>query len=529
MTPMQSIAPTGSLLGALVPDLLLAIGTLLLLLVTVSRPQLTVLGRAEGAERTSFVARLALGLVVAVMAVTAWSWMQGTPGTADQRIAGDGFRWAVDLIVMGGAAATLMLVDAEHQKSHAFGPEIPILILLSLSGMLLLAAARDLMLVFLGVELMSLAVYVLAAVNRRSARGAESAIKYFLLGAFSTGFMLYGMALLFGATGSTRLVDIAAWNAAHPSGSALFIVGLGLLLVGFVFKVAVAPFHLWTPDVYDGAPLPVTAFMAATVKAAAFAMFARVFFEALGSSVDRWHGVLWWLAALTMVVGNVFALAQKNLTRLLAYSSIAHAGYLLVALLSFSHDASTAIVFYLVAYTLTTMGTFGVLIAINGGRDQSPTLADVTGLWQTQPGLAVAMAVFMLSFLGFPLVGGMGFFAKWYVLQAALGGGAPQTVLAVILVLSSVVSAGYYLSVVSAMFMKPRPEGGVPHAAPGVMVGSLIAIAVVALLVLGVYPTPVANLARLSVPAGGPGASPSAAVAATSAVGARATGPAIPR
>jgi NADH-quinone oxidoreductase subunit N len=503
--PVVVTTPPGSLLNALLPDLLLAAGTLILLLVTVARPQLTVLGRAEGAERTPFVARLALVLVLAVMGVVGLSWYQGVAGTPDQRIAGDGFRWAVDLIVLGGAACTLMLVDAEHEKSHAFGPEIPVLILLSLSGMMLLAAARDLMLVFLGVELMSLAVYVLAAVNRRSARGAESAIKYFLLGAFSTGFMLYGMALLFGATGSTRFVDIASWNAAHPAGSALFIVGLGLLLVGFVFKVAIAPFHLWTPDVYDGAPLPVTAFMAATVKAAAFAMFARVFFEALGGAVERWHGVLWWLAALTMVVGNVFALSQKNLTRLLAYSSIAHAGYLLVALLSFSHEASTAIVFYLVAYTLTTMGAFAVLIAVNGGRDQSPTMADLTGLWQTRPAIAVAMAVFMLSFLGIPVVGGMGFFAKWYVLQAALQGTSPQNVLGVILVLSSVVSAGYYLSVVGAMFMRPRPDGLAAPAASGRMAGAVIAIAMAALLILGVFPTPVANLARLSVPTGAPG------------------------
>ena len=475
-------------------------------MVTVAKPQETVWVGAEGAERTSFVARLALGLVVIVGIAVAFSWSSAVQGTPDQRIAGDGFRWALDLIVLLGAACTFMLLDAEHEKSHAFGPEIPILILLSVSGMMLLAAARDFMLVFLGVELMSLAVYVLAAVNRRSARGAEAAIKYFMLGAFSTGFMLYGMALLFGATGSTRLIDIATWSGAHPGGSALFTVGMGLLLVGFVFKVAIAPFHLWTPDVYDGAPLPITAFMAATVKAAAFAMFARVFFEALGGAVAQWHTVLWWLAALTMIVGNVFALSQKNLIRLIAYSSIAHAGYLLVALMSYSQEATTAIVFYLVAYTLTTMGTFAVFVSVNGGRDQSPTLADLTGLWQTRPGTAVAMAVFMLSFLGFPLVGGMGFFAKLYVLQAALHGSAPQTVLAVVLVLSSAVSAAYYLSVVAAMFMKPRPEHVAAPDNAGRMAGALIAITAVALLVLGVYPTPVASLARLSAPSGSPGA-----------------------
>lgn len=514
---MTGLASPSAFVGALLPDLVLAAGTLVLLLVAVAVPQQTVLGRAEGAERTSLLTRLALALTLIVGATVAMQWMNGVPGTDDQRIAGDGFRWAIDLIVIAGTAFTLMLVDAEHKKSHAFGPEIPVLLLLSLSGMMLLAAARDLMLVFLGVELMSLAVYVLAAVNRRSARGAEAAIKYFLLGAFSTGFMLYGMALLFGATGSTRLTDIAAWNTANPAGSGLFLVGLGMLLVGFVFKIAAAPFHLWTPDVYDGAPLPVTAFMAAVVKTAAFAMFARVFYEALGGSVDRWHSVLWWLAALTMVVGNVFALAQKNLTRLIAYSSIAHAGYLLVALLGYSQKSSEAIVFYLVAYTLTTMGAFAVMVSVNAGRDQSPTMADVTGLWQTRPMLAVAMAVFMLSFLGMPLVGGMGFFAKFYILQAALQASAPQKVLAVILVLSSVVSAGYYLQVVSAMFMKPKPDHVQIPAPAGGMAGGLIAITVALLLILGVYPTPVSQLAKLTAPTGAPGGVNTAAVSSPAA------------
>ncbi len=503
---MNGIASPGAFTNALLPDLLLAAGTLVLLLVTVWKPQHTVIGRAEGAERTSLVARLSLGLVIIVGIAVAMSWFNNAPGTPDQRIAGDGFRWAIDLIVLGGAAGTLMLLDSEHKKNHAFGPEIPVLILLSLSGMMLLAAARDLMLVFLGVELMSLAVYVLAAVNRRSARGAEAAIKYFLLGAFSTGFMLYGMALLFGATGSTRLVDIATWSAAHINGSPLFLVGIALLLIGFVFKIAAAPFHLWTPDVYDGAPLPITAFMAAAVKTAAFAMFTRVFFEALGGAIGNWHAIVWWLAALTMIVGNVFALSQKNLTRLVAYSSIAHAGYLMVALLGYSQAASAAIIFYLVAYTLTTMGTFAVLVAVNAGRDQSPTMNDITGLWQSRPALAVAMAVFMLSFMGFPLFGGMGFFAKWYVLLAALQGSAPQTTLVIILVLTSALSAGYYLMVVAAMFMKRRPDSVAIPAPSAPMTKALIAFAVAALLILGVYPTPVAQLAKLGAPFVLPGA-----------------------
>lgn len=238
------------------------------------------------------------------------------------------------------------------------------------------------------------------ASNRRSARGAESAVKYFLLGAFSTGFLLYGMALLFGATGSTRLVDIGAWVTANPQLSPMFLIAMGLLLVGFAFKVALAPFHLWTPDVYDGAPLPVTAFMAAVVKTAAFAAFVRVMSEALTGAATHWHAVVWWLATVTMVLGNVLALSQKNLVRLLAFSSVAHAGYLLVSIVVNSGAGTAALVFYAISYSLATMGIFGVLITVNDGRDRSPTIDDLAGLWLVRPSLAIAMAVFLLAFLG---------------------------------------------------------------------------------------------------------------------------------
>ena len=502
---MPGLSTAGTFVGALLPDLVLAGGTLLLLLLTVARPQQTVMGRAEGAERTGFIARVALGIVLVVGATVAISWANAVPGTADQRIAGDGFRWAIDLIVIAGTACTLMLLDTEHEKSHAFGPEIPVLLLLSLSGMMLLAAARDLMLVFLGVELMSLAVYVLAAVNRRSARGAEAAIKYFLLGAFSTGFMLYGMALLFGATGSTKLADIATWNAANPAGSTLFMTGSGPA----ARRICVQGCRRTVP--------PVDARRLRRRAASRHGIHGR---RGQNSSVRNVRARVLrsagrfgrTLARGVVVVGRahddrgqrVRARAKKSHAARRVFEHCTCGLPARGALLGYSQASSTAIVFYLVAYTLTTMGTFGVLIAVNGGRDQSPTLADVTGLWQSRPMLAVAMAVFMLSFLGMPLVGGMGFFAKWYVLQAALQQSAPQTVLAVILVLSSVVSAGYYLSVVSAMFMKDRPDHIAIPPAPRPMATALIAFTVIALLVLGVYPTPVSDLARRSAPAGAP-------------------------
>jgi NADH-quinone oxidoreductase subunit N len=245
--------------------------------------------------------------------------------------------------------------------------------------------------------------------------------------------------------------------------------------------------------------------MSATVKTAAFATFARIMVEALGAAAAQWHTALWWLAAVTMVVGNVFALSQRNIVRMLAYSSIAHAGYLLVAIVVGGSAATTTVVFYMVSYTLTTMGAFGVLVAVNGGRDAAPTLDDIAGLWLVRPWLASAMAVFLLAFLGMPLVGGIGFFAKWYVLQAALQATAPQTILAVILVVSSAVSAAYYLLVVSAMFMRPRAADA-PTPGATSMAYSLVAVAAVAILLLGVYPTPITLMARraLTSPTGAP-------------------------
>ncbi|MBL0172423.1 MAG: NADH-quinone oxidoreductase subunit N [Gemmatimonadaceae bacterium] len=496
---MDALVNPGSLLQALAPELLMIAGAMVLLLATVWRPQGNERGSAEGAERTGVIARFSTLLCVVVSVVVIIMWGDAAPGTPDLRIAGDGFRWAIDLIILAGTGLSLTLLEGDHERSGAFSPETPILMVLGAAGMMVLAAARDLMFIFLGIELMSLAVYVLAGVNRRSARGAEAAIKYFLLGAFSTGFLLYGMALVFGATGSTRLVDINTWVMAHAALSPMLRVGLGLLLAGFAFKLALAPFHFWTPDVYDGAPLPVTAFMSAVVKTAAFAAFARVMTEALPGAVAAWHPVLWWLSVLTMIVGNMLALSQRNLVRLLAYSSIAHAGYLLVAIVVSSNTGTAALVFYAVSYTLATMGAFGVLITVNGGRDRSPTIEDLAGLWLVRPGLAIAMAVFLLAFLGMPLAGGMGFFAKWYLLQSALQASMPQTVLAVVLALSSAVAAAYYLAVIAAMFMRRRPDGqAVPSGAP--LVGVLIAGSAVALLVLGVYPTPMARLARRAIP-----------------------------
>jgi NADH-quinone oxidoreductase subunit N len=260
------------------------------------------------------------------------------------------------------------------------------------------------------------------------------------------------------------------------------------------------PFHMWTPDVYEGAPTPYTAFMAAAVKAAAFTAFLRLWLEAFATGRATWAPVVATLAAVTMVAGNLVALQQKNLKRMLAYSSIAHAGYLLVAVVVCSLTSASAFLFYLLAYTLATMGAFGVVVAVSGPGGRGQQIGDLAGLWLVRPWLAAAMSVFMLALLGFPIAGGMGFFAKWYLLQAAVSGAYPQISLAVLIVLASVVSAGYYLGVVVTMYMKPRPaEAAAPPATPA-FTRVVIGVAAAALLFFGVVPGAFVRLARDSAP-----------------------------
>jgi len=357
------------------------------------------------------------------------------------------------------------------------------------------------MIVFLGIELMSVAIYVLAGLNRRSEKSAEGSLKYFLLGAFATAFLLYGIALVYGATGSTNLVDIGQRVVAgnfmvHP----MMLVGTGLLLVGFGFKIAAAPFHMWAPDVYEGAPTPITAFMATAVKAAAFATFLRVWLEAMPGMGEAWFTPVWWLAAVAMFVGNTVALSQRNLKRLLAYSSIAHSGYLLVAVATGTLAGSAAFLFYLIAYTLASFGAFAVVITVGREGDANNELVDYEGLWHVRPGLAIAMGIFMMSLMGFPVFGGVGFFGKWYLLMAALEAPRPLATLAVVLVLTSVVSAGYYLNVVRVMFMKARPEGAADPAPAGAWTRGVVFAAAAAILFFGVVPSRVIGWSRSSIP-----------------------------
>jgi NADH-quinone oxidoreductase subunit N len=487
----------------LLPELIVACGAMMVLMLGVFTTE-----SAASTRRAHVVA-----IVVALLAAAAAAMLANQPpplGAASGPLAYDGFRWASVAVILLGVLGTLVMAMEYNEGAALTAPEPPALVLFAASGMLLLVGARDLMLIFLGIEVMSLSIYVLTGLDRSRAGSAEAALKYFLLGAFSTGFLLYGMALIYGSTGTTNLTAMA--TAIQTRGLAtdpLLIGGLALLFVGFAFKVAAVPFHMWTPDVYEGAPTPYTSFMAAGVKTAAFAAFARLLLDGLGPAYASWHYAAWILAAVTMIVGNVLALAQTNVKRMLAYSSIAHAGYLLVAITSHSAAGVAAIVFYSLAYTLATVGSYAVLSIVSGGIEKRTRFSDLAGLSRTRPALAAAMAVFMLSLMGFPIAGGMGFFAKWYVLRAALASPAPQLKLAIILVLASLVSAGYYLNVVATMFMKPVVDDPQPaRAVPARLTGGVIAVAVLLLLALGVYPTPAVHWARASTlpmsSAGGP-------------------------
>jgi NADH-quinone oxidoreductase subunit N len=476
---------------ALVPDLVLMGGAMLLLIWAAWRPD------SDEHQRRVGLASIVLAGVTMILCFTWLGRFEANPGP----IAVDNFRWAFDIVILLGTVFAIALSMDDNMRSGVTAAESHVLVLLASSGMMLLAAARDLMIVFLGIEVMSIAVYALSGINRRSERSAEGALKYFLLGAFSTAFLLYGIALVYGATGTTNITLIGGRVATLGLKTSPFLIaGIALMLVGFGFKVATVPFHMWAPDVYDGAPSAITAYMAATVKGAAFAAFVRVWLEAFPAVYAQWYPALAGLAIATMVFGNAIGLVQKNLKRLLAYSSIGHAGYLLVGVAAGTFQGASATLFYLFIYTLATFGAFAVIVTLTREGRGTVMVDELAGLWSVSPWLSLAMGVMMLSLLGFPIFGGAGFFAKWYILQAALQAPFKQTLLAVVLVLTTVVSAGYYLYVVMVMFMRSRPsDAPVPERAGG-MTQVVLAVSVVLILVIGVVPESVVSQTRSARP-----------------------------
>lgn len=477
MNPIDTTSPTGVVL-ALLPEVVLSLAALGVLMVNA--------WRHETAADSRLAGWLSLGGVGAALLALLWLWSAST-GSAGipQMVALDGYRFLGDVIFLIAAAATIVISLDYVEREGIRGPEYFTLILLATVGMMLLAGASDLVMVFLGLEVMSVAAYVLAAYDRRSPFSAEAGLKYFLIGAFASGFLLYGIALVYGATGTTNLVMAGTFFASGTL-PVMAALGLSLLLIGFLFKVSVVPFHMWAPDVYDGAPTPVTGLMATGIKAAGFLALTRLLIVTFPAASDLWQPVLGILAIVTMVAGNVMALAQRTVKRMLAYSSVAHAGYLLAAVWTGTRLGAASVQVYLLAYALTSLAAFGLLASLGRDGERDLTADDLAGLARSRPWTAAAFAVVLLSLLGFP--GTFGFIAKWMILTSLVIAG--QWLIPVVLVLASAVSAGYYLPVIMAMYMKAPGEGAVE--APRMPRGAAVVIGgiVAAILVLGVWPGP---------------------------------------
>jgi NADH-quinone oxidoreductase subunit N len=408
----------------------------------------------------------------------------------------DGFSFFLTLLFLGSGLAGIAVAYDYLKRMDLERGEFYILLLFSISGMILMSQANDLIVVFLALELLSIPLYVLSGFARPKVESEEAAIKYFLMGAFAGGFVVFGVALVFGATGTTNLGVIVTMIDSNLANMTLLIFGAALILVGMGFKVAVVPFHMWTPDVYHGAPSAVSAFMSVGAKAAGFAALLRIFITALPSLAPELTMVFWAIAALTMFLGNVVAIAQGNIKRMLAYSSIAHAGYIMMALVPFGNKAVnpevvSASLFYLVAYALTSFGAWAVVIALEKAEGGGLSLENYAGLGRKYPLLAACMAVFMFSFTGIPPT--LGFMGKFYLFRTVIEGGYMG--LALIGVFTSLISAYYYLRVIVIMYMKD----GEPEARKEFWVRFTAAAAALLVIVLSLVAEPLLNLASKAV------------------------------
>jgi NADH-quinone oxidoreductase subunit N len=476
---------TGLDLRPLVPALLVAITGLVVLLAQA----FTHRGKRSPSAPLSLA-----GLLAALAAVGIMAAGRGRGAVLADTVAADDFSLFFHALILAIAVLAVLFSPSYLRATGIDRGEYYALLLFSVVGMLGLVSCLELVSLFVALEIMSVAVYAMAGLHRDRAESREASMKYFITGSFSSAFFLYGVALLYGTSGSTWLARIAPTLNATEGSAGLGVLGVALLLVGFGFKVASVPFHMWVPDVYEGAPTTVTALMSAGVKAAAFGAFLRVFLVPLSALADQWRPAVAVLAVVTMIVGNLGALAQSNLKRLLAYSSIAHAGYLLAALVAAPAVAAEAVLFYLVAYAAVNLGGFGALAALANREGREPlSTDDLAGLAERRPVLAAALTVFLVSLTGVPV--SAGFVGKFYLFNAAVSAG--YAALAVVGVLMSVVSAYYYLKVVVVMYMRePIAED---RWAPVNGAASLaLALSTAVVLGLGVHPGPVLGWARLA-------------------------------
>jgi NADH-quinone oxidoreductase subunit N len=466
---------------ALLPVLIVAGWACVLILVDLFIPR----------RRKGITALLAAAGLLAALAVSA-TRLGLQQSAFNGMVIADGFSAILHLVFLfAGLIGIAQAYDYLKRQGIEEG-EYYVLLLFAISGMMLMAQAGDLIVIFLAMELLSIPLYVLSGFASPQPESEESAMKYFLMGAFASGFLVYGIALVFGAAGTTDLHGVAqALHGALQSGNALLLLGSAFILVGLGFKVAAVPFHMWTPDVYQGAPSAVTAFMSVGAKAGGFAGLLRVFVAVFPDLGATWAPVAMILAALTMIWGNIAAIAQDNIKRMLAYSSIAHAGYLLMALPAAANsqvagDAISAVLFYLVAYAVSNLGAWGVVLALEKTEGKGLTITEYAGLGSRRPWLALAMALFMLSLTGIPPT--VGFIGKFYVFRAVIE--ARLIWLAIVGVLTSLISAYYYLRVVVVMYM----QAGEPQTRAELWLNATVFLTGLATLILGVLPGPLFSL-----------------------------------
>src|SRR5271169_4446516 len=430
VSPVPDIAPA-------LPEIILAAGAMALL----------IFGAITGEKSTRTVSWLAIAVLILALVVSLAQGGERRLGFYGMFVT-DAFALFMKALVLIGSAVTILMGMRYNEDQGIDRFEFPVLVLLSTTGMMIMISANDLITLYVGLELQNLALYVVAAFNRDSTRSSEAGLKYFVLGALSSGMLLYGASLIYGFTGTTAFSEIATLVAGSAAPSAGVLVGLVFVVVGLAFKVSAVPFHMWTPDVYEGAPTPVSAFFAVAPKLAALALFIRFMIAPFGPLIAEWRQVIVFLSIASMVFGAVAAIAQENIKRLMAYSSISHVGYALIGLAAGTSEGIRGVLVYLTIYLFMTVGTWAVILCMRRRGRMLEGISDLAGLSQSQPGLALALAIFMFALSGVPPTAG--FFAKLYVFLAAIN--AQLTGLAVIGVVTSVVSAFYYLRVVKVMY-----------------------------------------------------------------------------
>jgi NADH-quinone oxidoreductase subunit N len=452
-------------LSPALPEMLLAAAAMALL----------ILGVMRGEGSTRLVSWLAIGVLILVL-------IGAEIGGGDRRVGfygmfiTDAFAVFMKALVLIGSAVTILIGMRYNEEQGIARFEFPVLVMLATTGMMVMISANDLITLYVGLELQNLALYVVASFNRDSVRSSEAGLKYFVLGALSSGMLLYGASLIYGFTGTTAFADLAKLMSGGAVPSTGVIIGLVFVVVGLAFKVSAVPFHMWTPDVYEGAPTPVTAFFAVAPKVAALALFIRFMIAPFGPLIGEWRQIIIFLSIASMMLGAFAAIAQQSIKRLMAYSSIGHVGYALIGLAAGTANGIRGVLVYMAIYLFMTVGTFAVILCMRREGRMLEGISDLAGLSRSQPGLALALAIFMFALSGIPPTAG--FFAKLYVFLAAID--AKLAGLAVIGVVTSVVSAFYYLRVVRVMYFD-EPVGVFDHPITAELKGVLFVTAVVTL------------------------------------------------